>query len=127
MNVDDASFSQQPQNQPQPQQQQPYQYNSENALQMDMPEYFQPPFPFLDGDMLQSMQAMPDSEVWRAMNMPGTFSFFILLCERDRNSFVNFFLIGFNWLGGLQSSDVDTQMGGTIDPGMLNMSDGMSF
>jgi len=104
MNIDDASFGQQPQNQPQPQQQQPYQYNSENALQMDMPEYFQPPFPFLDGDMLQSMQAMPDSEVWRAMNMPG-----------------------FNWLGGLQSSDVDTQMGGTIDPGMLNMGDGMSF
>ncbi len=88
---------------------------------MDMPDYFQPPFPFMDNDMLQSIQTVPDSEVWRAMNMPGALLFFGPELIRQ------FFSVGFNWLGGLQYSDVDTQMGGTIDPGMLNMSDGMSF
>ena len=53
-------------------QQQPYQ----GALQMNMSgsEYFQGPLPFIDSDMIQVMQSMPDTSVWQNNNMAGKFS-----------------------------------------------------
>ncbi|TDL17369.1 hypothetical protein BD410DRAFT_776153 [Rickenella mellea] len=72
----------------------------ENALQMQFPEYFQPPLAF-DGDFFASMQSMPDPSIWQNMTMTG-----------------------FNWMDVLhqqQTPDSDTQMmDATINPGLLH-------
>ncbi|KAL5525464.1 hypothetical protein ACEPAG_6800 [Sanghuangporus baumii] len=63
-------------------------YDTQNTLQMDVPEFFHPPLPF-DSDLLHQIGSMPDSSIWQ--NMPG-----------------------FNWMGILQSSDQDSAMQDTM-------------
>ncbi|KAI5117668.1 hypothetical protein M0805_009701 [Coniferiporia weirii] len=71
-------------------------FNSSNALQMNVPEFFHPPLPF-DNDLLQSIQSMPDTSLWQ--DMPG-----------------------FNWMGALQSTEVDATMHDVLAPDMMNFS-----
>ncbi|KAH8112586.1 hypothetical protein DFH11DRAFT_463167 [Phellopilus nigrolimitatus] len=75
------------------QQQQPdmSMYETQNALQMNVPEFFQPAL--FDSDLLQTMQSMPDPSLWQ--NMPG-----------------------FNWMGMLQTADTDSIMQDVLTPSM---------
>lgn len=85
-------------------------YHMHNSLQMNVPEFFQPP-PLFDNDLLQSVHSIPDSSIWQ--NMPCK-SFDLSRCA----SFSDIIPLGFNWMGALQSSDQDSTMQDVLAPGM---------
>lgn len=60
-------------------------FGMQNALQMTVPEFFQPPMPFNDQDLLQSMQSMADPSIWSDMNMPCKFKIFYCSYPRCAN------------------------------------------